>query len=122
MKQMAINKLLRRFKQTFSEETITEIGRATGPFKRERKMTPMKMMISLMSCFASGKGTTLADVQRGYNALSTAPMAYKPFHNQLSKAGFSRSMQTLASHVLSTLVVDVLKPKRAGLLAQFGPV
>ena len=122
---MAINKLLRRFKQTFSEETITEIGRATGPFKRERKMTPMKMkmmMMSLMSCFASGQGTTLADVQRGYNALSTAPMAYKPFHNQLSKAGFSRSMQTLASHVLSTLVVDVLKPKRAGLLAQFGPV
>ena len=122
MKQIETNKLLRRFKQAFSEETITEIGRATGFFKRERKMTPMKMMMSLMSCFAGGQGTTLADVQRCYNALSTAPMAYKPFHNQLSKAGFSRFMQTLASHVLSTLVVDVLKPKRAGLLAEFGRV
>ena len=44
MKQIETNKLLRRFKQAFSEETITEIGRATGFFKRERKMTPMKMM------------------------------------------------------------------------------
>ena len=44
MKQVEINKLLRRFKQAFSEKTITEIGRATGLFKRERKMTPMKMI------------------------------------------------------------------------------
>ena len=122
MKQVETNQLLRRFKQAFSEETITEIGRATGFFKRERKMTPMKMIMSLMSCFAGGQGTTLADVQRCYNGLSTAPMAYKPFHNQLSKAGFSRFMQALASHVLSTLVVDVLKPNRAGLLAEFGRV
>ena len=38
MKQIETNKLLRRFKQAFSEETITEIGRAPGFFKRERKM------------------------------------------------------------------------------------
>ena len=31
-------------------------------------------------------------------------------------------MQELASHVLSTLVVEVLKPSRAGLLAEFGRV
>ena len=62
MKQVETNKLLRRFKQAFSGETITETGRATGFLKRDRKMTPMKMMMSLMSRFAGGQGTTLADV------------------------------------------------------------
>jgi len=100
---------------------VTAIGRSTGFFKRERNMTPMKM-ISLLSCFAGGQSTTLADVQRTYNALSPASMAYKPFHNQLSKAAFARFMQGLASHVLSTPVVEVLKPSRAGLLAEFGRV
>ena len=101
---------------------MTAIGRSTGFFKRERNMTPMKMMMSLLSCFAGGQSTTLADVQRTYYALSPASMAYKPFHNQLSKAAFARFMQGLASHVLSTLVVEVLKPSWAGLLAEFGRV
>jgi len=122
MKQHEANKLLRGFKRAFSEQTITAIGRSTGFFQRERKMTPMKMIMSLLSCFAGGQSTTLADVQRSYNALSPESMAYKPFHNQLSKAAFARFMQELASHVLSTLVVEVLKPTRAGLLAEFGRV
>ncbi len=122
MKQHEASKLLRGFKQAFSDQTITAIGRRTGFLKRARKMTPMKMMMSLMSCFAGGQSTTLADVQRSYNALSAKPMAYKPFHNQLSKAAFAPFMRELASHVLSTLVVDVLKPPRAGLLSEFGRV
>jgi Transposase DDE domain len=122
MKQREANKLLCGFKQAFSERVITELGRKTGFFKRARKMTPMKMVMSLMSCFAGGQSTTLADVQRSYNALSPEPMAYKPFHNQLSKAGFARFMRELAAHVLSELVVEVLKPGRAGLLAEFGRV
>ena len=103
MKQHEASKLLRGFKQAFSEQTITAIGRSTDFFKRERKMTPMKMMMSLLLCFAGGQSTTLADVQRSYNALSPTSMAYKPFHNQLSKAAFARFMQELASHVLFTL-------------------
>lgn len=122
MKQHEANKLLRRFKQAFSEARITALGRATGFFKRERKMTPMKMVLSLMSCFAGGQSRTLADIQRSYNALSTDSIEYKPFHNQLAKAGFARFMRELASQVLSTLVVEVLKPARAGLLAEFGRV
>jgi hypothetical protein len=122
MKQHKTSKLLRRFGEAFSEQTVTALGRSSGFLKRQRNMTPMKMVMSLLSCFAGGQGTTLADVQRSYNALSAASMAYKPFHNQLSKAAFSRFMQAMASHVLSTLVVEVLKPSRAGLLGEFGRV
>lgn len=122
MKQRDASKLLSKFKQALSEQTVTEIGRATGFLRRERKMTPMKMALSLLSCFASGQARTLADVQRSYNALSEGSIAYKAFHNQLSKAAFARFMRELASHVLSTLVMEVLKPARAGLLAEFGRI
>lgn len=54
MKQGEASKLLRGFKQAFSEETIMAIGRSAVLFKRERKMTPMKMMMSLLPCFAGG--------------------------------------------------------------------
>ena len=62
MKQHEACKLLRGFKQAFSERAITAIGRRTGFLKRERKMTPMKIMMSLRSCLAVGQTRTLADV------------------------------------------------------------
>ena len=45
MKQHAASKLLRGFKQAFSEQTVTAIGRTTGFLKRERNMTLMKMIV-----------------------------------------------------------------------------
>lgn len=122
MEQHEASKLLSGFKQAFSEQTVTRIGRTTGYQKCERIMTPMKMLMSLLSCFAGGQSTSLADVQRSFNALSTESIAYKPFHNQLSKPAFGRFMRELASHVLSTLVMEVLTPSRGGKLSEFGRV
>lgn len=122
MKQAQASKLLRRFKQAFCEKTVAKLGRSSGLLKRERKMVPMTLVMSLLRCFANGQCTALADLQRSYNALSATPMAYKPFHNQLSKQAFSRFMQDLTSHVLSRLVVEILKPGRTGLLGEFGRV
>ena len=88
MKQHEVTKFLTGFKHAFSAGKITALGWKSGFFKRERNMTPMKMVMSLMSCFAGGQSTTLADIQRSYNALSSASIAYKPFHNQLAKPTF----------------------------------
>ena len=117
MKQREVTKLLSGFKQAFSVAMITTLGRKSGFLKRERNMTPIKMVMSLMSCFAGGQSTTSADIQRSYNALSAAPIAYKPFHNQLAKPAFGKFMREVASHVLSAFVVEVLKPTRGGSLA-----
>ena len=122
MKQGEANKLLDGFKRAFAQERITALGRSTGFMKRERKMTPMKMVMSLMSCFGGGQSTTLADIQRSYNALSVDSIAYKPFHNQLAKRSFGNFMREVATHVLSALVVEVLKPGPAGQLSEFGRV
>ncbi len=54
MKRHEASKLLRGFKQAFSDQTGTAIGRSTGFLKREREMTPMKVMVSLLSRFAGG--------------------------------------------------------------------
>ena len=85
-------------------------------------MTPLKMVMSLMSCFAGGQSTALADIQRSYNALSAESIAYKPFHNQLARRSFGNFMREVATHVLSELVVEVLKPGPAGQLSEFGRV
>lgn len=55
MKRHEASKLLRGFKQAFSDQTGTAIGRSTGFLKREREMTPMKVMVSLLSRFAGGE-------------------------------------------------------------------
>ena len=122
MKHVQASKLLHRFKQAFSEKTVAGLSRSSGLVVRERKMVPMTLVASLLRCLATGQCTAVADLQRSYNALSATPMAYKPFHNQLSKPGFSQFMQDLASHVLSNLVVEVLKPGRTGRLGEFGRV
>ena len=70
MKQGEANQLLAGFKRALAQERSTALGRSTGFKKRERKMIPMKRVMSLMSCFAGGQSTTLADIQRSYNALS----------------------------------------------------
>ena len=120
MKQAEANKLLSGFKQGFAAERIKALGRSTGFVKRERKMTPLKMVMSLMSCFAGGQSTTLADIQRSCNALSAESIAYKPFHNPLAKRSFGHFMREVATHVLSVLVVAVLKPRAADKLSESG--
>ena len=69
--------------------------------KRERKMTPMKRVMSLLSCFAGGQSTTLADIQRSYNALSAESIAYKPFHNQLGKRRFGHFLRGSHARIVS---------------------
>ena len=54
MKQREVTKLLSGFKQAFSVAMITTLGRKSGFLKRERNMTPITMVMSLVSCFAGG--------------------------------------------------------------------
>ena len=85
MKQGEANQLLAGFKRAMAQERITALGRSTGFKKRERKMPPLKRVMSLRSCFAGAQRTTLADIQRSDNALSVDSIAYKPLHNQWAK-------------------------------------
>lgn len=75
--------------------------------QRERKIEPFKLMLSIISALGSEKVETLADLQRIYNFLAEENIAYKPFHNQLSKSTFADFMRHAAEYILEKLIWDL---------------
>jgi len=63
--------------------------------------------MTLMALFAGTRVVSLADLQRGFNALFGYTMDYKPFYDQLAKHEFAGFMRETARRLLETLVVRV---------------
>jgi hypothetical protein len=72
-------------------------------------VTPFRLVMAMLSSLASGKVETLADIQRSFNALFGERLAYKPFHNQLSKRGFAQFMRACVERLLEKLVLNVFR-------------
>jgi hypothetical protein len=101
--------VVRQFKRTFDEVSLNELGKATRLCRREREATPYRLMLTLIEAFASGKLDSIADIHRAFNALCDKRVQYKPFHNQLSKAGFPVFVRLMLSRLLNELACDVLR-------------
>ena len=71
-------------------------------------LTPYRMVMTLMALFAGTRVESLADLQRGFNALFGYAMDYKPFYDQLAKREFATFMRETARRLLETLVIRVL--------------
>lgn len=97
-----------KIKKLFSKQTLNSIGKDLGLLQRERKITPHRLALAVISTFSCGRIESLADIQRGFNELFNETVAYKPFHNQLTKPEFSEFMRELASLALTSLTVEVL--------------
>jgi hypothetical protein len=80
--------VVNRFKRTFGEETLNELGKISRFCRRERTVTPHRLALSLIEMFAGGRVKYIADLQRGFHALCASGVQYKPFHNQLAKRHF----------------------------------
>ena len=87
---------------------MNAIGKAAEFCKRERKITPARLGISLISSLASNKVETLADLHRSFNAITGSNVQYKAFHNQLKKAGFSSFMMDIMELFMNELIVQTL--------------
>lgn len=98
-----------QFKRVFKESTLNEMGKATGLCRREREVTPWRLMLSLIEAFSSATVDSIADIQRTFNALCEAQVRYKPFHNQLAKAGFPQFVRAVLCHLLDELACKVLR-------------
>lgn len=111
---------LGRFKSVLNESTINEIGKKLGFCERKRTATPYRMVLSIVSALSCMRVESLADLHRGFAALfENEEIAYKPFHNQLSKKEFPRLMREIASVLLTKFVVKALKVKRGSRLSEF---
>lgn len=119
MERTEVTTWTRKLASVLSEAKINEIGKATRFFRRERIVTGYRMAMTLLSVFASSRVETLADVQRGFNGLFDCQMAYKPFHNQLSKPEFAEFMRRVCMALIDGLVVKVLGFKPKGPFSEF---
>ena len=101
---------IQKMKQALDEETSNGFGYATGFLKRKRKVTPFSLASTLICLLATQKVESLADLPRGFVALSGENIECQPFHNQLAKESFPELMRSLLCHLLDRLLLPVLEP------------
>lgn len=109
MEQKHLMAVTRQFKQVFSESRLNELGKSVGFCHRQREVTPYRLVLSLLNGLSVGKVKSLADLQRGFNALCERGVQYKPFHNQLSKSQFPDYMRGLCEWLMTRLTGEVLR-------------
>jgi hypothetical protein len=109
MGRIQASTVTRQFKRTFDETSLNELGKATRLCRREREATPYRLMLTLVEAFATGTLDCIADIHRAFNALCDKQVHYKPFHNQLSKAGFPTFVRVMLSRLLNDLACEVLR-------------
>jgi len=84
---------------------LNELGKATRYCHRVRQLTPYRMVMTLMALFAGTRVESLADLQRGFNALFGYAMDYKPFCVSMSGSKDARR----ASRVVAVLTVGIAR-------------
>lgn len=119
MKQKQFIKLKQQLTRIFKGDKLNHMARQCKFMQRERKVEPFKLLLSIISALGSGRVETLADLQRSYNFLTEENVAYKPFHNQLSKTSFADFMRHAAEHVLEELVQQSLSAPLKGAFSEF---
>jgi hypothetical protein len=119
MKQKQFSKLTQQLTQIFQGDKLNQLARHCQFMRRERKVEPFKLMLSIISALGSGKVETLADLQRSYNFLADENVAYKPFHNQLSKSTFADFMRHAAEYILEKLIQKSLNAPLKGAFSEF---
>lgn len=108
-----------KFKKALSESVLNQLGKRTRYCHRERQLTPYRMVMTLLSLFAGTKVESLADIQRGFNALFGFAMDYKPVYDQLAKREFATFMRETTRGLLESLVVKVLGVPQGGVFSEF---
>lgn len=70
---------------------MNALAKTTRFCQRVREITPYRLALGLIEVFSTMRVETIADAHRTFNAFCQTTVPYKPFHNQLVKAGFRLS-------------------------------
>lgn len=108
MEQKELTNITKQMKQAFGEQKLTALGVQTGQCRRQRKVTPYRLALSLIQSLGAGGVETIADLLRDFNRLHGEDVQYKPFHNQLAKASFPEFMRKLCAMLMEKLSGEVL--------------
>ncbi len=123
MKQENISMFLDQMRKVFCEHKLNALGKSLGYAKRERKITPARLVLAGIKAFSCSKVETIADVQRAFNAMFNEDVAYKPFHNQLAKIKFGEFMREVTNIVFEHIMIQTLGFNNEGnMLAEFDTI
>ncbi len=93
---------------TIGEVAVDRIARECGFVERKRDITPLALLVACISTLAASQARWLADIQRTFNSFTGNAVAYKPFHNQLSKSTFPEFVRLVLEEALGQLTMPVL--------------
>ena len=122
MNSSQVTTMVERFRGALDEAELTSLGRTTRFTKRLREVTPHRLALALLASFAIQRLETIADILRTFNALTGKEVAYKPFHNQLSKPAFPRFTAALFHRLAQRLTLKVLAPVPESALRLFSDI
>lgn len=122
MEQVKPNTIMKQFKRIFSEIELNDLGKRLGFCKREREVTPYRLVLGMLDVFSNYQVNTIADIHCGFNALCEKRVQYKPFHNQLVKPTFAVFMHGLFEYLLCQLTRQVLRFDEGSPFSRFNQV
>jgi hypothetical protein len=108
-----------KIQMVFCESDLNELGKELEFSRRERIITPFRLVMSLVESLACGKIETLADLHRNFNAFFEEKISYKAFYNQLSKEQFPQLMIAVTSLILTEMSMRVLQFPQSGPFSEF---
>jgi hypothetical protein len=117
--QQHLSKTGQQLKKIFCEQKLNKLGKAIRFSHRDRIITPYRLALTFMEVLSCSKVDSIADIQRGFNGLFGLHVQYKPFHNQLAKAGFAELMRQLFIQMLEQLACRALAFDKGSPFARF---
>ncbi len=108
-----------KFQWVFSAPLLNACGTEAKFCRRQRIITPFRLGLALTATCASQPVETLADFQRGFNALWGTTITYKAFYNQVAKSRFADFARTMTSRLIGDMTLRVLGFAKGRAFAEF---
>lgn len=101
---------------------LKQIARRCSFQKRERKVTPLELLVSCISTLGSGEAQWIADIVRTFNKFTGKNVKYKPFYDQLAKNEFPEFLLLVLERVVTKLTIRMVDSQCPGKLSLFGDI
>jgi len=108
-----------KFQWVFSEPRLNACGTKEQFCRRQRIITPFRLRLTLTATCASQRVETLADFQRGCNALWGTTITDKAFSNQVAKPHLADFARTMTARLIGDMTLKGLGFPKGRAFAEF---
>jgi hypothetical protein len=108
MDPQQVTTMAHKFQAVLDADVLNERGKALGFAKRERRITPFRLGLSVTASMATQQVRTIADLHRQFNELWELDTDYNAFYKQLLKSTAPEFFLESLSDIMSQLTMKVL--------------